>query len=329
MSKISILVPVYGAERYIDECARSLFAQSYTNCEFIFVNDASTDRSLERLRITAAEFPHLAAHIKIINLPHNQGVAQARNIALDAATGEYILFVDSDDWVDCEIVEKLLLRALETDASICNAWCESVDNNNCRQVTPMGWLSTPTRHIKAVLGQSHIVANHLRGMLIRREIFSAHNLRFTKGSDFGEDYSLLPQLLYYSKVLTTLTEPLYFYRTQNEGSYMNNIASRHILSYIEAQRIVANFIESLPNSSKFRYSLMLGKVNIKKWIFRRGVEAKQYDALLWGVDNPKINNIFLRLYNRVLDEKNKTLILLFSIIANLRLYLTALLSRRF
>ncbi|MFI3285107.1 MAG: glycosyltransferase [Rikenellaceae bacterium] len=328
MQKVSILVPLYGAERYIEECAGSLFAQSYTNCEYIFVNDASVDLGLERLRVTIAEYPHLAGRIQVIDLPTNGGVAAARNRALDAASGDYILFVDADDWVDSEIVERLISKRLECDADICNAWCESVDQKENRVVTPMGWLGSPMRHLKAVLGQSHLVSNHVRGMLIRRSLFEDHNLRFTPGVDFGEDYSLLPQLLYYSKRLATLRAPLYFYRTENEGSYMNNISERHILNYVEAERIVSNFVESLPQSRNLQYWLMLGRLNIKKWIFRRGVKPSRYDKLLFGVESPRITNPLLWLYNRALDGECRGLILLLSVVVNLRLFIRTLLFKR-
>ncbi len=328
MAKVSILVPIYGAELYIEECARSLFEQSYPKCEFIFVNDASPDRSIERLNSLAAQYPHLSERIKIVDHKQNGGVAAARNSAIEAATGEYILFVDADDWVDVEIVEKLLLAAIESSADICNAWCESVDSELRREITPMGWLTPPLSHLKAVLSQSHIVPNHLRGMLLRRSLFESHNLRFTPRVDFGEDYSLLPQLLYHSKRLSTLREPLYYYRTENSGSYMNNIGERHTLNYIEAEQIVSRFVASLPESRSLQGDILLGKINIKKWIFRRGDSAQRYDALIFGGAKPQIKNPILRLYNGAINRGDKSLILLLSVLVNLPLYIRTFFIRR-
>ncbi len=330
MNKVSILVPLYGAEHYIVKCARHIFSQSYANCEFIFVDDASTDRSLEMLKVTAAEFPHVASKLKIIELPINGGVAEARNQAIDAATGEYILFVDADDWVDTEIVERLAIKTIEEDADICNAWCESVmaDNSRQREATP--WLKGRRAHIKAVIGQSHIVPNHLRGMLIRRSLFTDNNLRFTPRVDFGEDYSLLPQLLYHAKHLATLPEYLYYYRVENQGSYMNNIAERHIKNYVEAQRIVSRFVLSLPDAHHYRRAVILGRVNIKKWIFKRGDDPKLYHNELFGSELIRpLKHPRLWIYDKIIDTKSLILITMFSVEVNLWLFVRVWLRRLF
>ncbi len=319
MYKVSILVPFYGVELYIEKCARSLLEQSYHNCEFVFVNDASKDRSLERLKECLAHFPQRASQIKIVDLEVNGGVAAARNAALDNATGDYYLFVDADDWVDSEIVERLVLRAVESDAEICNAWCASVGANGEYTTTPMRWLSSPQKHLKAVLGQSHLVHNHVRGMLFRSSLFEDNKLRFTPGVDFGEDYSLLPQLIYHAKKLSTLPFYLYFYRIENEASYMNTIGERHILSYIAASKIVKEFVESLPDATRYISALELGQLNIKKWIFRRKVEPQQYDELIFGELPPKIESPLLRLYNRAINGGNSMVVTVMSIVVNLPL----------
>ncbi|MFI3316930.1 MAG: glycosyltransferase family A protein [Rikenellaceae bacterium] len=325
MKKVSILVPIYGVEQYIEQCARSLFSQSYPHCEFIFVDDASKDGSLARLRGVAAEYKELEQQIKIVELPQNGGVATARNAALDAATGEYILFVDADDWVDCQIVERLVLRALETSSQICNAWCMSVTQSGKRKRTPANWLKGKNAHLKAVIEQSHIVPNHVRGMLFERELFERHNLRFTPRVDFGEDYSLLPQLIYHAQGLATLPEYLYFYRVENQGSYMNNISQRHIANYIEAQRIVSRFIGSLDDPTTFSYSLEKGRLNIKKWIFRRGADPRTYNQQLFDNPNPKIAWPLLRAYNRVIDSQAAPAIKFMSLVVNFKVLVAALL----
>lgn len=327
MKIVSILVPMYGAEEYIEQCARSLFMQSYAQCKFIFVDDASQDRTLEVLRGVAGEFAHLSPKIKIIECGLNGGVAQARNRALDAATGDYFLFVDADDWVDEQIVERLMLRSIETQADICNAWCESVDALDRRTPTPAGWVGSKIKHLKALLGQSHIVPNHVRGMLFDRALFEKHGLRFTPKVDFGEDYSLLPQLVYHACKLSTLCEYLYYYRVENQGSYMNNIAERHIKNYIEAQKIVYDFATSLPDAARFQRSLMLGKLNIKKWILYREKLPQSYDQQLFGAKKATINYPLLWLYNKAIDSGNRTLVRLFSVVINLPLYIATRLYR--
>ncbi|MFI3264046.1 MAG: glycosyltransferase family 2 protein [Rikenellaceae bacterium] len=324
MILVSILVPVYGAQQYIVECARSLFSQSYSNCEFIFVDDASPDQSLELLKQTANEFPHLEKRINIIECLKNGGVATARNIAINAATGDYILFVDADDWVDKDIVEKLVKKTIETDADVCNAWCESVTANDTRLQESTNWLPNREAHIKAILGQSHLVPNHVRGMLLRRSIFEQNNLQFTPKVDFGEDYSLLPQIIYFARKLSTLQEYLYYYRVCNDSSYMNTIGERHIRNYIAAEKIVNDFFKSQPEFKTYRRSLLLGKVNIRKWIFKRGAAPKEY----FNIEESLTGYPLLWLYNKVIDSGIKPLVYIFSVLVNFGLYIKVSLQRK-
>ena len=97
---VSVIVPMYGVENYIARCAESLFAQTYPSIEFIFVDDGCKDRSVDVLRgILGKQEPALQARVRIIS-KENGGLPHARKTGLDAATGEYVLHVDSDDWLD-------------------------------------------------------------------------------------------------------------------------------------------------------------------------------------------------------------------------------------
>ena len=94
---VSVLVPVYGVERYIAACARSLFAQRDVEAEFLFVDDASPDGSIDRLHEVLAGFPAVAERVRILRHERNRGLGAARRTAIEAARGTYLLHVDSDD----------------------------------------------------------------------------------------------------------------------------------------------------------------------------------------------------------------------------------------
>ena len=115
---VSVIVPMYGVENYISRCAESLFAQTYPRIEFIFVDDGCKDRTVEILRgILERQEPALQARVRIIS-KENGGLPHARKTGLDAAKGEYVLHVDSDDWLEPTAVENLVAKAVETDADI-------------------------------------------------------------------------------------------------------------------------------------------------------------------------------------------------------------------
>ncbi|MEG0697951.1 MAG: glycosyltransferase [Algoriella sp.] len=120
--KVSILVPIYKVENFIECCATSLFEQNFEHIEYIFVNDKSPDRSIELLKGVIEKYPHRKANVKIIDHQENKGLAGARNTGVENATGEYILHVDSDDYLDLNAIDLLYTKAVETNSDIvtCN-----------------------------------------------------------------------------------------------------------------------------------------------------------------------------------------------------------------
>ena len=117
--KVSVCIPVYGVEKYIERCARSLFEQTMAEgIEFIFVNDCTKDRSIEILEQVLSEYPQRKEQVKIIHHKKNGGLVAARNTGLKHATGDYIIHCDSDDWVDLNMYEAMYNKAIETNADM-------------------------------------------------------------------------------------------------------------------------------------------------------------------------------------------------------------------
>ena len=98
--KITVITPVYKVEKYVEKCCRSLFGQPIKDVEFVFVDDNSPDKSVDIINNVLAEYPHRKEHVKIIRHQINCGVAYARNTGLENASGSYIAFVDSDDYLE-------------------------------------------------------------------------------------------------------------------------------------------------------------------------------------------------------------------------------------
>lgn len=111
---ISIIVPVYNSEKYIDRCLDSILNQTYKDLEIVLVNDGSNDQSLKILENYALR----DTRIKVVN-QENKGVAAARNTGLDNATGDYILYVDSDDWIENNMVERMVELSANADIVFC------------------------------------------------------------------------------------------------------------------------------------------------------------------------------------------------------------------
>ena len=112
--KISVIVPVYNAEAYLDKCIESLIRQSYDNLEIILIDDKSTDKSLK----ICYEWRERDERISVFEHSNNKGQASARNLGLEKASGKYITFVDSDDWIEEKLIEKLYNKLKVVNADI-------------------------------------------------------------------------------------------------------------------------------------------------------------------------------------------------------------------
>ena len=115
---VSVLVPIYNVEKYIQRCAESLFEQTYVNIEYIFVDDCGTDNSIDILKKITNKYPQRKNNIKIISHEKNRGLAAARNTAIKNAFGEFVMAVDSDDFLEKETIELLVNKQLENNADI-------------------------------------------------------------------------------------------------------------------------------------------------------------------------------------------------------------------
>lgn len=121
MAKISVIVPVYNVEAYIEKCVRSLFEQTFSDIEYIFVDDCSSDQSIAILKKVLLEYPYRKDFVKIVQLPYNQKQHKARVRGIEEATGDYIIHCDPDDYVDHLMYETLYNKAVKEQCDI--VWC--------------------------------------------------------------------------------------------------------------------------------------------------------------------------------------------------------------
>lgn len=219
MYKVSILVPIYGVEQYIERCARSLFEQTYQNLEYVFVNDCSPDRSLELLLNVITDYPQRKDAVRIVSHEKNRGLAAARNTALEYATGVFISHVDSDDWVDPQMIECLVSRQLETDADIvsCDALIHGSDGERYLEESDYGSKDEMMRRILQ-LSMDHVIWRRL----IRLSLYKANDIHLVEGANIGEDHYTLPRLLFYADSFARCKRVLYHYNCLNEHSYMQS-----------------------------------------------------------------------------------------------------------
>ena len=209
MPQISVIVPVYNAENLIQKCAESLKAQSFRDFEIVFVNDGSNDHSLSMLQNVSSDM----IDVKIIT-QNNRGQAVARNQGIEISRGEFICFVDIDDFVEPMMLEKLWKKQNETNADI--VWCDAYIIKEDKQIGRLDqdMMKTDRIFVNYILNNAGPCRK-----LIRKSIITKNDLFFPK-IRFYEDVAVIPAYALYADKIVYLEEPLYDY-VMNEGSTMH------------------------------------------------------------------------------------------------------------
>lgn len=215
--KVSVLVPVYKCEAYIGQCLTSLFSQTYKDIEYVFVDDCSPDRSVDILQ----EYVHKynVRNYKTIRNDVNIGIAQVRNILLANASGDYFLFVDSDDYIVTNAVENLVIKAEQTSADIVRqSYYEVYDKKATYHAQIFG--------SKHGLISSTIVGGNVEAMwllFIRRGLICEHSLTFEPKINLCEDWLMTIKLFYYADKIVDANGAFYYYRKTNGNSITSNV----------------------------------------------------------------------------------------------------------
>ena len=203
---ISIIVPVYNAEKYLHQCIDSILKQTFTNYELILVDDFSNDNSLK----ICDDYSKKDERIKIIKKLKNEGSSLARKTGLDAATGDYIQFIDSDDWVEPEMLEIIYYKAISDNNDIVISNVNYFENEKLKTIIQDFTKFDKVSIIKNII--SIKLKAYLVNKLVKRDLFSLVN--FPKDSR-SEDYLITIQNIYNSCNIGYVKESLYNYRYNN------------------------------------------------------------------------------------------------------------------
>lgn len=226
---ISVILPVYGVEKYIVECAESLFRQDYENLQFIFVNDGTKDRSIEVLRdLIDEKYSHMWERIVIVD-KENGGLPAARRTGLEHAAGDYIYNVDPDDWLTPGSMSKIAASAAKTDADI--VYFDYVkEYENRSSIKKEGEYSGRTKSEYVRDMYNHKAYGTLCNKCIKTSLFHEHEIHVPKYG-YAEDCYLSVQLAGYSSVIERLDEVVYHYRKNNPTSLTRNSRKRRKEEY--------------------------------------------------------------------------------------------------
>ena len=227
--KVSVILPVYNVEKYLRQCLDSVVTQSYRNLEIILVDDGSPDHCPE----ICDEYAARDGRIKVIH-KENGGVSQARNTGLRAASGEWISWIDPDDWVSVHFIQYMLNYALEYDADIviCGRYEEYADSR--RVFNPEFRKMNSEQAIKELLPDDEI-RNYMVDKLCRAKLFQG--LSFPENYRVLEDLALVYRLFLRAGLIVCCPDANYHYRIHNEGlSHNSKLFDPLLLYHIRTER---------------------------------------------------------------------------------------------
>lgn len=270
--KVSVLVPVYNVEQYIGKCARSIFGQTYQNMEIIFVDDCSPDNSVGVVRQILEEFPNRKKQVKVIRHEHNRGIAAARNTLIEAAMGNFIVFVDSDDWMEPDMVEVLVAKQKETGADIVSS--NSFENDN----TLNPHFINPTFNSKGDVLNFFVCLNghhELWSRLYHRNLFVENHIRCVEGDNVSEDLFVTPCLFWYARSVAWVNRCLYHY-VINHGSLTHS--KRNTAKEIKIAKEAYGNIKSLMDFFKNKDNELYVKARLSALKYCYGIMYPSLDG---------------------------------------------------
>lgn len=228
MERISIIIPVYNTEMYIKRCLQSILTQTYQNFEIIIVDDGSTDRSIEICK----EFALKSRKIKILHI-ENSGVSAARNIGIRHSTGNYICFIDSDDFIDCFLFEKVISCFTMYNCDMVKFGATIVHNSENKIVYDVKNCNVEIFNTSNAL-QEYFYGNEKKlkvqvwSGVYRKELFK--NIEFPIGKAYEDSY-VTPHLIVKSEIIVYLDYPGYFYYMRSASIMHTGLTESKIAAY--------------------------------------------------------------------------------------------------
>ena len=279
MAKVSVIVPVFNTASYLKRCLDSLLAQTLKEIEIICVNDGSTDNSLDILH----EYQEKDSRVKVFSQA-NQGQSVARNNGMIHATGEYLGFIDSDDYVDSNYYEVLYHCALQYHADIAVAKTKIINGN----VPPPEYASRGvSTHFYDSLQK--LPNGSVCDKILKRSLCTNNNIQFPQGLYF-EDNVVLIKALYFSKATAFTDNTTYYYIPNSNGTVKNADPAKVQKKYHDA-----NAIEKILLQFAADYAFSKDELRCLKDFIRRSLK-------------PKKTTIFDFFYQRKRTQSGKTII---------------------
>lgn len=270
MEKVTIIIPAYNAQKYIERCLKSVCEQTYPNLEIIIINDGSTDKTGEICRKWKKK-----SNDKICLLEKNNGgVSQARNKGIEKASGTFVMFLDADDYLEKDAVENLMKHCQDAEWIIGNYWITDIARK-CSGIHEQYFLEECHRGNRDELPElcEFRNFNYVWAKLYRMEVICKYNLRFDEERSYGEDLLFNCSYFSYIKHFIILKVPVYYYCYQ----YGEGLGTRYLPNEWELQEEMCKKIQ---NMTKTVYGISKdSQIRMNHFYFKQAIAALQRIAV--------------------------------------------------
>ncbi|KLV10948.1 hypothetical protein C9I92_03595 [Photobacterium ganghwense] len=269
---ISVIMTLFNSDAYLKKSLSSLFEQTLDCFEIVIIDDGSTDNSLSTIKSLIDFYPHRKNHIRIISRD-NRGVAFSRAEGINLSSGEYVIFMDSDDWVHKDWLIGLLemARNQESDIVICDFYnVYESDRLILKKEKIEGGNDNWFRQL--LIGN---VSNSNCNKLVKRELYIKNEINFHSGFDMGEDFYVTMRLLFNAKKISYLPKGLYYYNRTNESSLTSIYSSKSLNDLASIVSMTESFLLNSGSHDKYKKELVLLKIRTKQTILKYATTANK------------------------------------------------------
>lgn len=285
MMLISIIIPFYNSARYISRCLNTLLCQDLSNVEILCVDDGSTDNSSSIISNMIEQW-NMSQHVHLVKLNQNSGVAHARNVGINTAKGDYVIFIDSDDYVSPDYIAVLKDAVIESepDAVIFN-YVELKKNGEQIVKTTECEPSSQKLIEGLLLNKFH---SGPCNKLFKRSLYFDYHITFPEKYKIFEDKAAIFKLLYYSNKIRIIDSTLYFYDRSNENSITSSNKYKSLIGpSVGALSVIEQFFADKQISWDLKDAMLANKLFISGFIYLFGdnSDIKQHRSFLTRIPN--------------------------------------------
>lgn len=234
MYKVSVVVPIYKCEKYIERCVKSLMEQTLDNIQYIFVDDCSPDDSINKLEKILENYPKRKNDVLIISNDVNLGPSATRNKGMRYAQGDYIAFCDSDDFIELNMYEILYNNAIGFDIVFCDINIIESYHHSYQYKVYLDCYKDKESFIKSVITSKW---NPVCNCLINRDLIKEYSLVLPEHIRYCEDFYFIVKLAFFARNIKKVNQALYNYSQENYASIMHNLSfgsgKDDLVSYLE------------------------------------------------------------------------------------------------